>query len=430
MNFFKHVHPVDYKLSDRYIFWLVGAFPLCFSTIKGWSNAVSFLLFIVSAFYIIRDRKRLFSQRNRNFWFLVAILSLPFFTELFAQFGRGNIIWTSLDGPSRFLIATSIFIFVSRCNVSEKLPLQLSRGIYASLILLLAYVLVIDDYNWGDRLATHASDPNTLAIYAAVFLSISLLAIETLKDRPLIYLFIYLIGFGVITYVCYYSQTRGAWVAEIVLLLLIFIRTFWSRKLALTGAIFVLLTITLVAYQNVEVINTRVNQATDDLYQFYQGNPNTSLGTRMALTLVDFELLKIAPLFGFEDAYLPNYEILKSRIPILSEQVYAIKIQAGSHSEAFAQLTRKGILLGTITLFCIFMYPLYFFWCRRSSTLDSVRQIAQIGLITTVILITPSLVFEVLNLKMTSTFWGVFLAVFFGSIHSLETAHRETIDPT
>ena len=424
------MHPNKQHSSQRYIYWLIGAFPLFFSTIKGWSNGVSFLIFIFSLFPIIRNKNYFLSQRNKNFWFLIAILSLPFFTEVFAQIGRGNIFWRSLDGPSRFLIATSVFIFVTRCNISEKFPTQLSRGIYASLLLLLAYVCVIDDYNWGHRLATQVSDPNTVAIYSVVFLSASLLAIETLKDRPLIYFSAYLIGFGVITYVCYYSQTRTAWIAQILLILLILIRTFWSRKLALTGAIFVLLTIVLVAYQNAGVINARVNQATYDLVQLYQGKPNTSIGTRITLNLVDVELLRLAPFFGFEDANLPSYEILKSRIPILTEEIYSQKIQAGSHSEAFAQLTRKGIFLGAITVFCVFAYPLYFFWRRRSSTLCSVRQIAQAGLITTIILITVSLAFEVLNLKMTSTFWGIFLAVFLGSIHSLESANRETINTT
>lgn len=422
------MHPNKQDLSQRYIYWLIGAFPLFFSTIKGWSNAVSFLIFIFSLFLIIKNKNYFLSQRNKNFWFLIAILSLPFLTEVFAQIGRGNIILRSLDGPSRFLIATSVFIFVTRCSIPEKLSTQLSRGIYVSLLLLLAHVCVIDDYYWGSRLATQVSDPNTLAIYAVVFLSASLLAIETLKDRPLIYFSAFLIGFGVITYVCYFTQTRTAWIAQIELLLLIFIRPFWSRKLALTGVIFVLLTTVLVAYQNVEVINTRVNQATDNLVQLHQGNPNTSIGTRITLSLVDLELLKLAPFFGFEDANLPSYEILKSRIPILTKKVYSTKIQAGSHSEAFAQLTRKGIVLGAITLFCVFIYPLYFFWRRRSSTLCSVRQIAQVGLITTIILITSSLAFEVLNLKMTATFWGIFLAVFLGSIHSLESANRETIE--
>ena len=424
------MHSNKQDSSQRYIYWLIGAFPLFFSTIKGWSNGVCFLIFIFSLFSIIRNKNYFLSQRNKNFWFLIAILALPFFTEVFAQIGRGNIIWRSLDGPSRFLIATSVFIFVTRCNICEKLPTQLSRGIYVSLLLLLAYVFLIDDYYWGHRLATQVLDPNTAAIYAVVFLSVSLLAIETLKDRPLIYFSAYLIGFGVTTYVCYYSQTRTAWVAQIILLLLILIRTFWSRKLALTGSIFVLLTIVLLAYQNVGGINARVNQAKDDLVQLYQGNPNTSLGTRITLNLVDLELLKLAPLFGFEDANPPSYQILKNQIPILTEEVYSTKSQAGSHSEAFAQLTRKGIFLGAITLFCVFAYPLYFFWRRRYSTLCSVRQIAQAGLMTTLILITVSLAFEVLNLKMTSTFWGIFLAVFLGSIHSLESANRETIDAT
>jgi len=424
MNFSKHIHPVDYKLSDRFIFWLVGAFPLCFSTIKGWSNAVSFLLFIVSAFYIIRDRKYLFLKRNRNFWFLVAILCLPFFTEIFAQFGRGHIVWRSVDGPSRFLIATCIFIFISRIDIAEKLPIQLSRGTYASLLLLLAYVLVFKGYYWGDRLATKVSDTNTVAIYAVVFLSVSLLSLETLKSRPLMRVSGYLVGFGVTTYVCYYSQTRGSWVTAIVLVMLILIRAFWSRKLVLTGATLVLIMTILIGYQTVDLINIRVNQVMYDVVQFAQGDPETSVGRRIALKLLDVELLKIAPLFGFEDGYLPSYEILKSRVPILTEDVYSMKISGGSHSEIFAQLTRKGILLGASAVFCLFIYPVYFFWRRRSSSESSVRQIAQVGLITTIVVIITSFAFEVLNLKMTATFWGVFLAVFLGSIHSLETAHE------
>ena len=76
--------------------------------------------------------------------------------------------------------------------------------------------------------------------------------------------------------------------------------------------------------------------------------------------------------FGVADGVIPPYETIKSRIPSLNEEIYMIKVLAGSHSEVSAQLVRKGLFLGGFGLWSLFLYPMYLVSCklRPSPTAD------------------------------------------------------------
>jgi hypothetical protein len=153
----------------------------------------------------------------------------------------------------------------------------------------------------------------------------------------------------------------------------------------------------------------------------------TSSGQRLVLGLIDIHLILGSPLFGLGDrTSLPPYEVLMSSIPFLTREIYEIKILAGSHSEILAQLVRQGIVFGSATLWGLFLYPLYVFvWKFKNSTFSEGSPLAgAIGIIIPILV--SSLTIQVFNLKMTISFYGLCLAIFFAYLCS--DAEREKLD--
>ncbi len=73
--------------------------PVFLLTIKSWVTTSLFLLFFICLWPIFKHPKKYFRNRSNQFWALLACLLIPFFAELFAQMGRGEIVGSSLDGP-------------------------------------------------------------------------------------------------------------------------------------------------------------------------------------------------------------------------------------------------------------------------------------------------------------------------------------------
>jgi hypothetical protein len=418
-NFLNIRHKINLSFKEGSLYWLVLCFPALFFTTKGWTNGISFLLFFISVYYICRNLEHYLSGRSKVFWIHVFVLSLPFFAEVIAQIGRGSILPRALDGPSRFLIGTSLYIFLSRAEFATKLPLQIARGTIVGLLILFIYSFD-HQYFWGMRLATKISDPNTLAVYTVIFWGLSLLALKTFKTHRVKLLSCHITLFSITAYICYLSQTRTAWIMLVALLLMILIQEFLHKKLILISAIIVMICVGFVTYEYSEIINTRFVSVALDISMWLEGDPYTSVGTRLSLKLMDLTLLQISPWFGFEDGQLPDYATISNSVSNINEEIYLIKKSAGSHSEIFAQLTRKGIILGPLTIMCLFLYPLHFFWSRRRSEIDNLKLIAQIGLMVTLLVFLANFAFETFNLKMTSTFWSIFLAIYFASIRACE----------
>jgi len=154
---------------------------------------------------------------------------------------------------------------------------------------------------------------------------------------------------------------------------------------------------------------------------------HTSSGHRMIMGLIDIELIKINPFFGFGDrSDLPSFEDLQQLIPMLTRQIYDIKAVAGSHSELLAQLVRQGLIFGCLTLVSLFFYPLYLFlWRYRKLTFVNRSSLAgAIGVIVPIFI--SSITIQVFNLKMTISFYGLCLAIFFAYLcHCLEAESTE-----
>ena len=385
--------------------------PAFFLTLKGTATTSLFLMFFICSWSIIKAPRHYFEARGSQFWMLILCLLSPFLAEVLTQAGRGSFVLSTLDGPSRAILAAGVFVYLSKKDCTNLLS-ALGIGSAVGIVLVFLYLQVFPEYYWGDRAATYFVDPITLPCYVVVLLGLYLFGDYSKIPKKISYFVTLLISILTI-YIVIESQSRSAWVAGIVLGEIYLLYSFRASlmkqilvTLALALGIFAIFTFS-------DVVGGRSSEAYRGLVSFLEvgGGQQSSTGQRMILLLIDFELIKDNLFFGVADGVMPTYEYLHSIIPSINEEIYMIKTVAGSHSEASAQLVRKGLFLGGFALWGLFLYPLYLVSCklRAWSTADRGLAAGIYGLIVPVFF--SGLTIQVFNLKMTMSFYMLCLAI-------------------
>ncbi|MDA0862983.1 MAG: O-antigen ligase family protein [Proteobacteria bacterium] len=343
---------------------------------------------------------------------MVVCLLSPFLAEFSAQLGRGNLIASSLDGPSRAILAAAAFIYFSR-KECKHLVSALSIGSGVGIVLIFLYLQVFPEYYWGDRAATHFVDPITLPCYTMVLMGLYLYG-DSSRIPTGFSNFAKLLIFILTVYIAIESQSRSSWVAGIVLAILYLLYSFKASLMKQILAMLILVLGVFAIFNFSDVFRDRSLEAYGGLVTFFEagGGQATSAGQRMVLLLIDFELVKENLFFGVADGGTPTFEYLKARVPPLNAQVYEIKTLAGSHSEMSAQLVRKGLFLGGFALWGLFLYPLYLVSCKLRAWSNAYSGLAAgiYGFIVPALF--SGLTIQVFNLKMTMSFYMLCLAIF------------------
>ncbi|MDG1143420.1 MAG: hypothetical protein P8N92_02075, partial [Burkholderiales bacterium] len=211
-RFFDGLHCNRSKLITILAFFM----PVFFLTVKSWVTTSLFLLFFVCCWGVISDCKYHFSSRSVQFWIFLSCLIAPFFCELIPQVGRGEIVSSSLDGPSRMIMAAGVFVYLSKFDCTRIIR-SLSYGSAVGVLGVFLSILFFPDYYWGSRAATYFVDPITLPCFTVGLLGLALFS----GGRTLSGYVGVLIKFVLVVLVIYISiesLSRSAWVALICLL--------------------------------------------------------------------------------------------------------------------------------------------------------------------------------------------------------------------
>lgn len=404
---------LNYKNNIESI--LFFAFPLFFLTVKSYSNFILLLITIYSLANVILDYESFFKGRSRKFWLLLIGITFPFTAELSVQVLRTGFQIGALDGPIRFLAAGIIFVYFSKSDYVSKHFHYFSFGCLLSVFFTLIPILFFKEYYWGNRAASYFSDPNTIAVYCVVLLFCSFFCVSKIRSTTL-----QLVVHGVVLfstfYIVVYSGTRTAWASLVIVLIFYLISVRHQRCYWLFYFIFfpLLLYITSIINSDIySIIQQRIVLTIDALMDYASGvSSHSSSGIRLNLILLDIDLIMKNFWLGIPDGTLPPYDALKSSNPKITEIDYHTRLYSGSHVELLAQMSRKGFILGLLTTISLFIIPLLL------SILALLRKKHNYMIMCTALLVTFSLFIssfgiQVFPLKMTSSFWGVFMAVFY-----------------
>jgi O-antigen ligase len=392
---------------------LVFLFPIFFLTLKGWTNAISFLIFFVAVFHIVRNINFYVGSREKNFWWVFGILGAPFLCSLISQLGRGDIVVSSLDGPARFLMAAIAFIYLSRTKVNY--VQLLANGCCLAVLATAISIFLFKDYYWGNRAATYFVDPITLPCFLIACLALT--GFHRLHRIQSIWVIFGSCILIVITgYVVLESQSRTSMVAFLGLVLaeLYIVFRFKDKSAVIVSVAIFFLTISGGLYFSDVVIN-RMSEAVRGVELFFSGYADTSTGTRLGLARMDLLLFVNNPFFGVADASLPPIEWFWERGININQALYEQKMLSGSHNELLARLVREG-LFGLFALISLFVFPIFVFHRFSSSGSPQAVTAARIGWVFCIVIFLSGLTIQVFNLKMTSTFFAFIISLLFSQI--------------
>ena len=406
--------------SDYYLHLLIEIFvflsPVFFLTIKGWMNSIVFILFFLclSALYMHNEKSTVVisSELQRNSKKIIILsLTIGFLTILITQTIRWEIDLKAYDAPLRSLLCIPIFIYLCK-NPIKNISDKLTYSLLISIIVTWAFIVSFPETSlmWGeDRLATTFSDPNAFGTYitcltALLFIQFSPNEFGENWGRGIIKLFGIFIG----AYLIFRSGTRGAWIC------LPFIFLFWlainlkKNSKGTLQILFILLSIFFISYFLVHNLQGRIASGFSEAYSwFYTDNKDTSLGIRLSMWKIVFELFSRHPFLGFGNTgyqSLLTTEYFKNNYsPIVIEMIS----KNGPHNEYLANLLRSGII-GITSSLLIFLAPLYVFMMKKSIKTNNVPSL---GIALIICLSLSAISIEVLTLKYTISFYSLMIAL-------------------
>ena len=394
-----------FELVLQVIFFLL---PSLFLSIKGSSSAMLFVLFFISLAYCL-SQADFQAIKNSSIRLPSAILCLPFISELIIQLFREDFSWKALDGPSRFLISGVILMALhERLNI--KTLYSFSAGCCVGVLLVFLSTWMAP-HDWAGKITTYFVDPLTLGVYTVVMLSLGIVPLlkHSGRSSEIAALTIFIVG----TFVIINTQSRTAYIALLAVSTYVFFSSVSQIRARVVCVIFLVCFTYLLKG---DVILARFARTLFEVLAVVNGNPDTSLGVRVGLALLDVKIIFENWLFGLSDVNFSSYSHHATDSWLITERVLETKRLAGSHSEYLSILTRQGIVFGSISIFSLFIFPFIFL----KNNFRGLGQTSRTMLFSALIAIWLGAIgIQILNLKMTSSFYGLYLCILFATGNSI-----------
>lgn len=418
------------QLSSLVIFELfikatLLASPVFLMSIKGWTNSLLFLLSILTTISLIQFKSLIpetFNQcQKKHAKIIIASLAAGFLAIFITQGLRGELTLKAFDAPLRMLLCIPIFLYLCHkpLNLIKFAPYVLSLSSLATFI----YTLVYFQQNpevwafWGGRLATRSVDPNAFGVYTTLIFSLLLFSLNL--NNPLnqkLRLLIASLGLVIGAYLIIGSGTRGAWLS------IPFILTTWAiiniknnPKLILLLSGFFLVAIS-TSYILLPNFQARVDSGFHEIHSWlFTTTKDTSAGIRLSMWQITWDLLQKSPFIGYGDSgyqHLLNDQHLSRNYSLIVIETIA---KAGPHNEYIANLLRSGIFGGLAIIITLFT-PFYVY-LKSLSKLENLGDRSfnpnHLGLALFMCLAISSMSVEIFNLKYTSSFYGLLIAMIY-----------------
>ncbi len=406
------------EIFDFLIKAILLASPVFLMTTKGWTNGLLFLLFTLTSIGLIRFKSLIpkdFDQNQKKYVILIITsLAAGFFAIFITQGLRGEIILKAFDAPLRMLLCIPIFLYLCHkpLNIVRAAPYVLSLSFIATFIYLLQHPEV--PAFWGGRFATKPVDPNAFGVYSTLILSLLLFSLSL--NNPLnqkLRLCIATLGLALGTYLVIGSGTRGAWLAIPFLLIawvIINVKNNLKLTLLLSG---LLLVTTFIGYSTFHNFQARIDSGFHEIHSWlFTTAKDTSAGIRLSMWQVTWELLQKNPFLGYGDSgyqhLLNDQNLIGNYSPIVLETI----AKAGPHNEYIANALRSGVFGGLAIVVTLFA-PFYVYLKSLSRSPGTSISSNHLGLALFVCLAISSMSVEIFNLKYTSSFYGLLIAMIY-----------------
>jgi O-antigen ligase len=407
------------KIENILLVSALALFPLLYLTLRGWTNTLAIVLFGLAVIHFFRLPRAAWTskQMSGTEWAVVTALSSGFLAILISQLLRQDVVARAYDGPFRMLLSAPVFLLLLKKKVDF---VQVFQYI-CPLSLLILFVFVHSDpvqmQAWGGRFSTYFVDPNAFGVNTMLLSFLCLFSINAVgKDGAALKLLKYA-GFLSGFYLEMKSQTRGAWLAEPVMLALwggIHWQSKSKQELLVSIGITVLAILGL--YFLVDFFHARVNSIYDEISSWLnKTNIDTSAGLRLSMWKMSWVLFKQSVFCGYGDLGYQSQLLRPQFQSAFSQEAISTMMAVGPHNEYFANLVRSGIF-GLVAVLLQFLVPGVVFIRGLRSTVQGVKGASAMGLCLVIGMMITGLSIEVLTLKYTNSFYGLMIAALCASV--------------
>jgi O-antigen ligase len=386
-------------------------------TVRGGTGICFFLLLLVALvhFAVIRRAGSSWRDALRGNWgFVVGMCGLPV-AIVFQQLLTSH--WTArpYDVPLRFLLAVPIFLYLRTLPIRRLIHMHWGYTFGA-------FGAAAVAYNWTcvehlGRATNYFINPVPFGNIAALLGLLSGLSIAWAGKGRLGTKLIKILGFVAGMGAAYLSETRGAWVMALVILVAVLLMTQrlgWRRRLTLIA---VLLTFCAAAIHWIGPVNDRMMLVMSDIRNYDRGDYSTSLGFRVQLWRTSLAMFVEHPLVGIGDgnfnAYLRMMIAHGAASNTLADFMHA-------HSDILFKLAELGSV-GLIAILACYIGPAMSLFRHVADTDRDRRLSARMGLVVCASLFVSGLTESMLVLTMNTAFYGLLIA----SLLAVAQAARE-----
>lgn len=391
----------------------LALFPLLYLTVRGWTNLFAFILFGLAAFHFSKLPRPARTVKNISAaeWAVIMALASGFFAILISQLIRSEILAKPYDGPLRMLLAAPVFLLLVKKKINFVLVFQYVCPISLLILLIFVHSDPIQMRAYGGRFSTYFVDPNSFGTYTMLLTFMCLFSIDILGKDSLPLKILKITGIISGLYLEMKSQTRGAWIAEPIMLAL-WLALYWrsKNKLALLSSVLMCLLGILLAYFFIDFFHARVNSIYVEIYSWLtKSDTETPTGYRLSMWQITWTLFKQSPWHGYGDLGYQYKLMLPEFQSAFSKDVISLMQQVGPHNECLANMLRSGIL-GLVAVLLQFFVPAIFFIRGLNSDNRRIKGAGAIGLCLVTGMIIAGISMEVLTLKYANSFYGLMIA--------------------
>jgi O-antigen ligase len=367
---------------NKLIIGLIFLLPVGMFIVRGWASAFFILLCVACFFHLINDKK-VFCQLDKTDLIILFCCALPVLVEFVIQLNRTEFLISQLDGPARFLIAAPLYLWASSSREVDPMASLKWGGMIALMSIFLFTQLDKMSY-LDDRLTSNFTDPIIFCVYAVSFSSFIIYGGTEKKLSGWYFCFI-VVAAVLAGYIAFGSVTRAGWLQFLLMveIALFFMLAKKNQFTAYFGVNLAILLLVLLIFLFSQPAQDRLFQVFQELERYSNGDMDTSVGIRMNLWRLDWQLFNLSPFLGFQD------------------RVLALFVENG--------------IFGGVTALIILVGPILFFLKKSRSPDRKKASAAVVGLVFSSGLLLAAQFTMLFGLKMTSSFHAFALAVILGA---------------
>ncbi|ANI21796.2 hypothetical protein AB870_10385 [Pandoraea faecigallinarum] len=393
-------------ITDVLIYLYIITFPALSMLVRGGASALLIggsVLALFGLFFVPRPRQEL----TRADWTFLASMAAPVVLVVATELSHGEIVWNTIDSPSRFLLAIPLYLLMRRhARPMRSLHLAFMAGAIASIL-----IMVPNHREWGaDRFGSYFLNPIHYGDIALIFGVLSALSVCWGRRDHWLLAAVKISGLIAGLLASLLTGSRGGWVALPLVAILVLTyqyrtRTWRFKTLVALGVA----AACMLPYAVSPFIRDRVDDVKTDIQHYREGQRDTSVGVRLQLWEAGLSFVRDNPFTGLGGGgYKRNMPELQA-----SGALTPLAAQAGEgemHNQMIAYAVDYG-LIGWLALMLVYCGPAAIFACSLRSSDSTVQRAALLGLAFVLAFWMFGLTVETFNLKSTTSTYSSILAM-------------------